>query len=116
MNDASEKPFDATPARIRKARREGNVPRSSELAANIAFAAAALTVVAVVPMQGGAGASALAAAASGAAARAEVARVCAAVILALALLPLGAAALAGALGSFMQNGGLTLVAVAPKFE
>ena len=35
---ADEKPFEATPYRIRKARREGNVARSGQLAANQASA------------------------------------------------------------------------------
>ncbi len=54
VSDASEKVFDATPSRIAKARREGNVARSSELAANCAFAAAALAASASAPLFAGA--------------------------------------------------------------
>ncbi len=49
MSDASEKQFDATPSRIAKARREGNVPRSQEFSANFAFIAAAACVSAIAP-------------------------------------------------------------------
>jgi flagellar biosynthesis protein FlhB len=117
MSEASEKPFDATPARLRKARREGNVARSGELAANLAFAAGALTVVAVAPLQAGAAASAIdTAVTSGTVELNAVASVRAAVLFALALVPAGAAALAGAVGGLAQNGGLAAVAIAPKFE
>jgi flagellar biosynthesis protein FlhB len=47
MSDASEKPFEAPPSRIAKARREGNLPRAQEFSANLAFSAAALTTIAV---------------------------------------------------------------------
>jgi flagellar biosynthesis protein FlhB len=110
VSDSSEKPFEATPARIRKARREGNVARSSELAANLSFAASAVTLVAILP--------AIAAAASTAIAAATTARIStsAALVVELAMLPVGAAALAGMLGGLVQNGGLSPVPIAFRLE
>ena len=49
MSEAAEKPFDATPQRLERARREGNVARAGELAANCSFAASALALVAALP-------------------------------------------------------------------
>jgi len=49
VSDASEKPFEATPHRLMRAKREGNVARSGELGANLSFAAAWLTLAGVVP-------------------------------------------------------------------
>ena len=50
MSEAAEKPFDATPQRLERARREGNVARAGELAANCSFAASALALVAALPL------------------------------------------------------------------
>jgi flagellar biosynthesis protein FlhB len=110
VSDSSEKPFEATPARIRKARREGNVARSSELAANLSFAASAGTLVAVLP--------AIAAAASTAIAAATTARISSStlLVLGLAMIPVGAAALAGMLGSLVQSGGFSPVPIALRPE
>jgi flagellar biosynthesis protein FlhB len=110
MSDASEKPFEATPRRIAKARREGNVARSSELAANLSFAAAALTLAASAPAFGGVASHAFFVSASGAT------PAMASLIVGIALLPIGAAALAGTFGNLLQSGGLVIVAVAPKLE
>jgi flagellar biosynthesis protein FlhB len=111
VNEAGEKPFEATPHRLVKAKREGNVARSSEFAANISFAAAAWTAIATAPLLGAVACSSLAAAASnGIVSRNSM------FIVAPALLSLGAATLAGALASLLQTGGLTFVAVAPKME
>jgi flagellar biosynthetic protein FlhB len=109
MSD-SEKPFEATPRRIVKAQREGNVARSGELAANLSFAAAASSVVGLAPMLGGVACNAILAGASG---RASFA---AAFIPAAALAIVAAAAGAGALGSCLQSGGVHIVAVAPRLE
>lgn len=110
MSDSAEKPFEPTARRIAKAQREGNVARSSELAANLAFAAASSTVVATVPLFLAAARSALVAGASGRATAAS------APILAYACLCVGAAALAGTLGNLAQNGGLAGAAIALKLE
>ncbi len=110
MSDTAEKPFEATPRRIAKALREGNVARSSELAANLAFAAAALTAMATAPVLAAAASNAFVAGFAGRATPAS------ALILAVACLPVGAAALAGALGNLAQNGGLAALSIAVKLE
>jgi flagellar biosynthetic protein FlhB len=110
MSDASEKPFEATAHRIAKARREGNVARSSEVAANLSFAAAALSVAAVVPSVSAAARGAIVAGISGRVTPAGAA------IVAAALVPVGAAACAGVLGSLSQNGGLTAASIALRLE
>lgn len=110
MSDSSEKPFEATPARIRKARREGDVARSNELGANFAFAAGALTLFAMMPKLASLACNAMSAAISARSAGSSVP------IVVLALVPIAASAAAGTLGSLVQNGGLHLVAVAPKVE
>jgi len=53
---SAEKPFDATPARRERARREGNVARSTEASAVAAFGAAMLALALVLPPLGGAAA------------------------------------------------------------
>lgn len=110
MSDETEKPFEPTPQRIAKAKREGNVARSGELSGNIAFAASAATVIAVVPMLAGVARIALREAPSHTPWRA-----CASLLI-VALTPVGCAAIAGAVAAAMQNGGIALVAVVPKFE
>ena len=109
MSDAAEKPFEPTPHRIAKARREGNVARASELPANLAFAAAGAATVAIAPFFG-----ALAAQAIVAGARPPSAR--SALVVAVALVPVAAAALAGAGGSALQTGGFAFAPVNVKFE
>jgi flagellar biosynthesis protein FlhB len=111
VSDVAEKPFEATPHRIAKAKREGNVARSGEFAANLSFAAGGLSVVAIAPMLGTIAGASLAAGSSTAN---SVTR--AGLIVGTALIPIGAAALAGSFANFVQSGGLTLVDVAPKFE
>lgn len=110
MNDSSEKPFEPTPARIRKARREGDVARSSELGANLAFAAGALTLFAVMPTFAAVAGNTVIAAIPRHAGASSIP------IVALALVPIGGAAIAGTLGSLLQSGGLHLVAIGPKPE
>ncbi|MEO6835473.1 MAG: EscU/YscU/HrcU family type III secretion system export apparatus switch protein [Candidatus Tumulicola sp.] len=111
MNDDSEKPFEATPHRIEKAKRDGNVARSSELGANLAFASAACAVVAVAPLFGVTARGAIAAGASG-----RAAWPAATATIALALIPVASAAAAGVVASVLQSGGLTAVAVGAKCE
>lgn len=110
MSDASEKQFDATPARIAKARREGNLPRSQELAANVAFIAGALCVAGVAPLFNAIGQRAIAHAARGMHTSADLFALlgCG---LAVASASAGAAAVAGV----VQSGGLAVVAPAFKF-
>lgn len=109
MSDLSEKPFEATPHRIAKAKREGNVARSSELAANLSFAAGTAALVALAPKFGASASVAL---------RAWPRNSPAALVLVpgIALLTVGAAALGGVLGNLLQNGGLVPVAITAKPE
>ncbi len=111
MSDASEKPFEATPRRIAKAKREGNVARSSEFSANLSFAAAAATAVAAVPAFGAIAGGAIVTAATKGFAGARCA-----LVVAIALLVVGAASLAGVLAGFLQTGGVTLAPSGPKLE
>ena len=111
MSDASEKPFEATARRIAKARSEGNVARSSEVGANVAFAAGGLTVAAIIPLLGAASSGAIAAAASG-----VVDPSAYALLFAAALLPIAAAGGAGAFANVLQNGGVAGIAPSAKFE
>jgi flagellar biosynthesis protein FlhB len=109
MSDASEKPFEATPRRIAKARREGNTARSSELAANLSFIASAAALLAIVPSFTAVTIHSIAASIQGGAA-------CAQAIVAIALVPIGAAAGAGILGNILQSGGFVVLGVSAKFE
>lgn len=109
MSDAAEKPFEPTPHRLLKAKREGNVARSSELSANLSFLVAGATVVATVPLIGAVASAQLVASLAG------VKPQCA-YILAVALLPVAGAAAAGAVAAILQGGGLTMTGVAPKIE
>lgn len=111
MSDASEKPFEATPRRIAKARREGNVARSSEFSANVSFAAAAAATVASAPALAAVAGSSIVAAAT----RGVITQQCALVV-ALAMLIVGGASLAGVLAGFLQTGGVTFAGTTPKFE
>ncbi|MGA8474055.1 MAG: EscU/YscU/HrcU family type III secretion system export apparatus switch protein [Candidatus Cybelea sp.] len=111
MSDAADKPFEATPHRIRKARREGNVARSSEFAANLSFAAGGLTLIAIAPMLGALIGTSLESYVSNGRIGPQVA-----LILVMALAPVGAASLAGTLAAVLQTGGLRLVGTGPKLE
>jgi flagellar biosynthesis protein FlhB len=51
---AEDKPFEATQNRLDKARREGDMPRSPEVNACLAFAGAIVGLMAVLPLLGGA--------------------------------------------------------------
>ncbi|MDE2481672.1 MAG: EscU/YscU/HrcU family type III secretion system export apparatus switch protein [bacterium] len=109
--ESGEKSFEATPQRIARAKREGDVARAQEFGANAAFLAALLGTLACVPLLGANARLALAAAARG-----EVPLGVCAAMLAWALVPMACAAGAGAIGNVAQNGGLRFVAIAPKFE
>ncbi len=111
MSDAPDKPFEATPRRIARAKREGNVARSSEFSANLSFAAAAATALAVAPALGAVSADVIVTATTKA-----VVAPRSALIVAVALLVVGAASLAGVLAGLLQTGGVTLAASGPKLE
>jgi len=62
---ADEKPFDATPARLARAKREGDVPRSRDVAAAASFACAGLALAAGIAPLASAASEALRAASRG---------------------------------------------------
>lgn len=110
MSDES-KPFEATPTRVERARREGNVARASELSANLAFGAAVATTLALVPLLAALARLGLTRAAHG---EAPVGATLG--VMALALLPALAAALGGVAGSIAQSGGLRAISIQLKLE
>jgi flagellar biosynthesis protein FlhB len=108
--DSGEKTFDAPPSRIAKARREGNLPRAQELSANLAFLAAALGVCAIAAPFGALSKEMLEHATRGAL---DIGSSCA--IVGLALVPAMLAAVSGAAGALVQNGGFVFVMPSIKF-
>jgi flagellar biosynthesis protein FlhB len=110
VSDGAEKTFEATPRRIAKAKREGNVARASEFAANVSFAAAGLAIFASAARFGSVAADAIVRSQSFAPAAS------CALVLAVALVPIGAASIAGAIASVTQSGGLALVPITAKIE
>jgi flagellar biosynthesis protein FlhB len=108
---SDDKPFEATPQRIAKARREGNVARAGEFVANLAFAAAAAAAIACAPVLGAATRGALLTASAGRPPWAG----CALALMAAAA-TLAAAALTGVLASALQNGGIAFAPLAVKLE
>jgi flagellar biosynthetic protein FlhB len=111
VSDSGEKQLDATPQRLARARREGDVARSGELAANAAFAAAVVAAATLPPMLAAAERSAIEAATRG-----RVPWSGALAIVASALLPIAAAGVAGSLLHLAQNGGLRIVPVSIKLS
>jgi flagellar biosynthetic protein FlhB len=109
VSDSGEKQLDATPHRLARARREGDVARSGELAANAAFAAAVVATAAIPPMFADAVRGAIEQAVRG-----RVPWAGALAIVAIALLPLAAAGIAGSLLHLAQNGGLRVVPLSVK--
>jgi len=100
----SERRYPATPARRQRARREGNVARSAELASLTAFAGALLAACAAVPLAARAAAGAIAeASAVPIAPRIEPALV---LVAGGALLPAFAAAFCATGATLAQSGGL----------
>lgn len=85
--------------------------RSSELAANLSFAAGMLALVGVAPTFGDAAGAAITATAKRSDASGALVS-----ILTTALLPVAAAACAGALVTVAQNGGLHFISIVPKIE
>ncbi|HTA39403.1 MAG TPA: EscU/YscU/HrcU family type III secretion system export apparatus switch protein, partial [Candidatus Acidoferrales bacterium] len=111
MSEAGEKPFDATPQRLERARREGNVARAGELAANGAFAAAALALAALLPALQGYARVAIERAARGTAPLAETAA-----LLACCLAAPAAGAVAAVAVNAFQSGGIRFAPVSLKGE
>jgi flagellar biosynthesis protein FlhB len=110
VSDVAEKAFEPTPRRIAKAKREGNVARSSELAANVSFAAACVATVSVAALFGSVSANELVCAQSFAPPSSCM------LVVAVALIPIGAASMAGAIANVAQSGGLALMPVTAKIE
>jgi flagellar biosynthesis protein FlhB len=110
VKDDAEKAFEATPHRIAKAKREGNVARSSELAANVSFAASCFAILSVAPLFGSVAANELVRAQSFAPASSCM------LVAAVALIPIGAASIAGTVAIIAQSGGLALIPVTAKIE
>lgn len=99
-----DKRYDATPARRRRAIRDGNAARSAELSGALAFGASIVATMLAVPLAVAAATRALAAAASGL--RPDDVAAATAVLALAALAPLCAAAVIGTAASVAQAGGL----------
>jgi flagellar biosynthesis protein FlhB len=110
VSDNSDKPFEPTPQRMEKARREGDVARSGEFAANLSFACAAATVMAAAPLLSANARAAIVAATAGRIPFAPSAMAFAPAFMALA------AAVAAALGAALLQNGARLVPVTFKAE
>jgi flagellar biosynthetic protein FlhB len=111
-----DKRFDATASRRARAKREGNVPQSTELCSMAAFGAATLVTMLAVPLGATAVAVALHETTAGLsviAGESFVQRTAHAfgLVAVAALLPIGAAAIAGATTSLLQRGGLRVTGV-----
>jgi len=104
--DKAQKNFDATPARKQKAKREGNVARSSEVAGIAGFACATLATFAAIPFIGAGTAGALTA--LGAHPNPTRLPVELVEVLGLGLIPACAAAAGAAAAGVLQAGGLRL--------
>ncbi len=100
----SDKRFEPTPSRRRRAKREGNVARSAELSSVAAFAGATCTATIAVPVAAAAAASALRRGPSGAAL--PIVELAAA-----ALAPAAAAAATAVAVALAQSGGLSFAPV-----
>ena len=108
-----EKSFEPTHSRLEKAKREGDLPRSSELSGSAAFACGLLGILLAVPILAACARSAFVAAAAHPLAERNAALFG---VVALALVPACCAALAGIALTFLQSGGFRAVPVALKFE
>jgi len=106
-----EKQLEATPARIARARREGNVPRSTEVVAAAAFGAAAIAACGAATPIAELARDALTTAAHGASAQRQVAA-----MLAFALLPALLGGIAAACSGIAQGGGLRVWGLGMKAE
>jgi len=111
VSDDAEKRFDPTPARLRRARAEGDLPRAAELGAGGALLGGGATLCAVLPV-----ASAALRAATVAAARGRFATDAYLTLAGCALAPALASALCGVAISFAQSGGLHATALSLKAE
>ncbi len=111
MNDDAEKRFDPTPARLRRARNAGDLPRAAELGASLALLAGGATLCGLLPT-----ATAAARAVAIAAPRGRIDVGAYLALGACTLGPLVAVALIGAACSLAQAGGVRAVAISVKPE
>lgn len=111
MSDSGEKHFEATASRIAKAKREGNVARSLDIASNAALAGALLAVFAMLPPFAAQAQGVLVAGATG-----SVQGVRIVPLLAWSLTPMLAGAVCAVAVGVAQVGGLRFVAPTLKFE
>jgi flagellar biosynthetic protein FlhB len=107
---SEQKPFDPTPSRLERARREGDVARSHELAAAISFAAGALALASLLPTLADAARAALESAARGAPEPGPYATLAYAVTATLT------ASAAGALAAALAQGGFVVRSLGFSFE
>jgi flagellar biosynthesis protein FlhB len=110
--ESAEKRFDATPARRDRAKREGNVARSNEVASIAGFAGALLALMLGLPLLTAAAANAVVAAAKHPLMFDPLPVLA---LAALAFVPATGAAIAGSTASLAQTGGLRLRAVTFAF-
>jgi flagellar biosynthesis protein FlhB len=108
---AEEKPFDPTPARLARAKREGDVPRSRDISAVAAFACAALAAFAVLPALESAARHAVQDAGGGSARPGPYVSMAGGVALVLF-----AAAASGVAASLLQSGGLAFRLPSPNLK
>jgi flagellar biosynthesis protein FlhB len=106
---SDEKPFDPTPARIARARRDGNVPRPTELVAAAAFGASAIAACAVVAPIGALARDAIASAARGTPSLRDEGAV-----VALAALPMLCGAAFACVATVAQRGGIAATPLCVK--
>jgi flagellar biosynthesis protein FlhB len=112
VSEDAEKPFEATPQRLQKAKREGDVPRSAELSANFAFLAAAATLAATIaPVGARLSAGVARAAATGVTPWSDAVVACG-----MILVPMAAAAAAGIAAAAVQGGGIAVVPIRLRLE
>jgi flagellar biosynthesis protein FlhB len=110
--DKAQRTFDATPARKQKAKRDGNVARSTEVSGIAAFACAASAAVAVLPAIGDDATGALRTLCAHPGANRLPVQLAA--VLGLGLVPAAAAALGATCAGLMQAGGLQVTV--PKWQ
>jgi|SRR5579884_512060 len=108
---AEEKPYEPSPSRLERAKREGDVARSPELGNVAAFACALLTVSFVVSPIVAACEQMLLSASRG---RTDAPAL--ATIAGMMLVPIAAAAAAAVLANMVQSGGLRFAALSLKLE
>lgn len=109
--ESADKRFDATPARRERAKREGNVARSHEIAGVASFAGGLLALTAALPLLTAQAASAIRASTT-----AAPTGMSAALLAALAFVPAAGAAAGAVAAGLLQAGGLRAAPLKIAFE